>query len=334
MNARPTAATCVVCLLAGCGSSGPAGRPKPLPPAAEPGVSPRPSVKPAGRVQPLRSFPEGVAVDPGSGRVAVGLRNPDRLAILAGGSGRVLRRLVLSESPRHLLLGAEPGVVLVPAERTDELIRVDLRAARVLSRTPVGTFPHGVVQAGDRIFVADELGGTISVIRAGRVIATLRGLTQPGGLAVADGRLAIVDVRTRRLVVFDVRTLRKVADVAAGVGATHAVAGRDGQVVVADTEGRALLIYRLAPTVRLERRVPLEGTPYGIAVDPVHDQVWVTLTSANRLLGYQLTAAAPRRIASYPTIRQPNTVAVDPASGRLFVASRTASQLETITHRP
>jgi DNA-binding beta-propeller fold protein YncE len=285
-------------------------------------------------VRALASFPEGVAVDPGSGRVAVGLRNPDRLAIIDGGSGRLLHRLVLPESPRHLLLGGEPGVVLVPAERADELVRVDVRTARILSRTPVGTFPHGVVQSGGRIFVADELGGTISVIRGGRVVATLGGLTQPGGLAVAAGRLAVVDVRTRRLVVFDVRTLRRVADVTAGVGATHAVAGRDGEIVVADTEGRALLIYRLAPTVRLQRRVPLPGTPYGIAVDPVHDQVWVTLTSANRLLGFQLTGGAPRRVASYPTVRQPNTVAVDPATGRLFVASRTESLLETITHRP
>jgi len=317
-------------LALGCGAGSHASDRRALPPAAEPGISPPLAVAPAGRVQRLASSPEGVAVDPGSGRVAVGLRNPDQLAILAGSSGRLLRRLRLPESPRHLQLADRSGVVLVPAERADELIRVSLRSERILSRTRVGTFPHGVIQSGDRIFVADELGGRISVIRAGRLTATLTGLTQPGGLTVADGRLAVVDVRTRRLVVFDARSLRRVADVPAGVGSTHAVADLSGQVVVADTEGRALLIYRLSPRVRLERRIPLAGTPYGIAVDPVNRRVWITLTSANRVLGYDLSTGAPRRIASFPTVRQPNTVAVDPTGGRVFVVSRTENQLQTI----
>lgn len=305
-----------------------------FPPAAEPGDSPPVTVRPAGRVQSLDAAPEGVAVDPGSGRVAVGLRNPDQLAILSGRSGRLLRRLSLPESPRHLLLGNPTRVVLVPAERTDELIRVDIRAERIVSRTKVGTFPHGVIQSGDRIFVADELGGRISVIRGQRVIATLGGLTQPGGLAIADHRLAVVDVRTRRLVVYDERSLRSVGNVAGGVGPTHAVADRTGQVVVADTQGRTLRIYRLTPTVRLVRRVALPGTPYGIAIDAVHRRVWVALTSSNRVLGYQLTAGATRRIANYPTVRQPNTIAVDPVGERLFVASRTANQLQTIRLDP
>jgi DNA-binding beta-propeller fold protein YncE len=327
--------TAACCLMAGCGSGGVHDTAaKPLPPAAEPGVSPVPAATPAGRVQRLDAFPEGIAVDPGTGRVAVGLRNPDRLAILDGASGRLLHRLVLPESPRHLLLGREPGVVLVPAERADTLVRVNVRTARILSRVRVGTFPHGVVQSGRRIFVADELGGRISVVQGDQVLATLGGLTQPGGLAIAGGRLAVVDVRTRRLVVFDVRTLKRLADVPAGIGATHAVADRAGEILVADTEGRALLVYRLTPTVRLVGRLPLPGTPYGIAIDPVHDQLWLTLTSSNRLLGFQVGHGRPRQFASYPTVRQPNTVAVDPASGRLFVASRTASELETIRPRP
>lgn len=93
-------------------------------------------------------------------------------------------------------------------------------------------------------------------------------------------------------------------------------------------------VYALTPTVRLVRRISLGGTPYGIAIDTPHRRVWVTLTSANRLLGFQLSDGPPRPIASFATVRQPNTVAVDPTAGRLYVASRTTDRLQTITAPP
>jgi DNA-binding beta-propeller fold protein YncE len=38
----------------------------------------------------------------------------------------------------------------------------------------------------------------------------------------------------------------------------------------------------------------------------------------------------PRKVADYPTVRQPNSVAVNPASGRVFVVGRTEEVLQLL----
>nr|MDQ3990227.1 YncE family protein [Actinomycetota bacterium] len=76
-------------MLAGCGSE-PAGPPRePLPPAAEPAEAPEPTRAPAGRVVPVGPIAEGVVADPVTGLVAVGLRDPFRLALVDGRTGEV-----------------------------------------------------------------------------------------------------------------------------------------------------------------------------------------------------------------------------------------------------
>ena len=77
-------------------------------------------------------------------------------------------------------------------------------------------------------------------------------------------------------------------------------------------------------------RTALPGTPYGIAYDPVRDRLWVTLTARNEVVGVALGAAKPSVVATFPTVRQPNTVAVDPVTGRVFVASRTDGTVEFV----
>src|SRR5438132_337439 len=92
-------------------------------------------------------MPEGLAVDPATGIVAVGLRNPDELALVRGTR---VRRVHLPESPRHLALERPGGPVLVPAERADALARVALPGGRVESVTPAGRFPHDAAASGGR----------------------------------------------------------------------------------------------------------------------------------------------------------------------------------------
>src|SRR5436309_11102204 len=144
-------------MVAGCGSS------RELPPAAEPPVSPPVRHLPAGDVVRVGSAPEGLVADSETGLVVVALRNPDRLAFVQQRSGRVVRRARLPESARHLALAAPGGPVLAPSERADVLAEVDPRTSAVTS-IRVGRFPHEAVAAGDRIFVGNEMGDTVSVI--------------------------------------------------------------------------------------------------------------------------------------------------------------------------
>jgi hypothetical protein len=51
----------------------------------------------------------------------------------------------------------------------------------------------------------------------------------------------------------------------------------------------------------------------------------VTLTATNQLLGLELQGSTVVRRLTYPTVRQPNTVAVDGATGEVLVTGSTSS---------
>jgi DNA-binding beta-propeller fold protein YncE len=324
------ASVTVVALLAlgGCGGRGAA----PAKRAAEPAGAPTTLVAPAGRLVALGgSGPEGLVADPKTGLVAVALRAPARLALVDGRSGRVTGTVALPGSARHAALAAAGGPVLVPVEDRGMLLQVGLPAGTVVTRTVVGRGAHDAAAWAGRVFVSDEGAAAVSVVQDGRVVATLTGSQQPGGVAAGDGRVGVVDVRGGLLYVYDPATLGLVGRVPAGAGPTHVVADGHGGLVVADTRGGALLRYRLRPDVRLVERLALSGRPYGLAADPGRRAIWVTLTDANRLIGLRLTRDGLRPFANLPTVRQPNSVALDVASGRVDVAGSADGMLQILT---
>ncbi len=276
-------------------------------------------------------MPEGVVADPLTGLAAVGLRNPDELALVQGRSGRVVRRVALPESPRHLALARAGGPVLVPAERADEVVEVPLRRGPPLKTVRVGHFPHDVAAAAGRVIVTNERDDTVEIAGGTTPTFKLGAPLQPGGVAaIPPDRAAVVSVRARVLTLYRLRQPRELAHANAGVGPTHVV-GVLGHLYVADTQGDALLQFRLAPRLELQGRTSAPGSPYGLAVDELRRRLWVTSTATNRLNEYALGGRAPRLLATYPTVRQPNTVAVDTRSGRVFVAGRAEGVLQILT---
>lgn len=326
LTAIALAPALALALLAGCGGSQDG-----LAPAAEPAKSPAPERRPAGRVLPIGNKPEGLVADGRTRLLAVGLTNPDLLALVDIDSGEVVRRIPLPESPRHLRLARPGGPVLVPAERTNQLVEVFLPSGRTRV-TGVGGFPHDAASdGGGRIFVGDEMGDTLSVIEDGRVVQRLEAPVQPGGVVSSqDGRLvAVVGVSERALELFDTQTLRRLGKIDVGVGPTHVVA-HGSRFFVVDTRGEGLLEVLTEPELRIHRRTPLAGAPYGVAYDERRRRFWVTLTETNEVL--ELTDR--RRLRGFPTVRQPNSVAVDPVTQRVFVASRADGTLQIIDPPP
>lgn len=301
------------------------------PPAPEPAESPPLDEEPAGEVVEVGSGPEGLVADPETGLVAAGLRDPDDLALVDGGTGEVIETVELPEKARHLALAAPGGPVLVPSERSNSLVQVSL-AGEVVEETPVGEFPHDAAAYGGRIFVLNEFESTASAIQDGEVVETFETPFQPGGIAATpDGLLGVVGVRGLDLEVFEADTLDSLGRVEAGEGPTHIVAGPDGRFYVADTRGDAVLVYEAGPEPSRVGRIPLPGSaPYGIALDPERNQLWVTLTAENRVVRYALDGEAPRRLDDYPTVRQPNNVAVNPRTGRVFVAGTRGGELQLL----
>ena len=315
--------------LAGCGHSAPA-RPTVLHAAPEPAKAPAPTVTAAGKVVELGGGrPEGIVADPVSGLVAVAVRDPDRLLLVDPVLGRVVRTVVVPGSARHLELAPGGGAVYVPGEDTDVVSRVELPSGRVIEQVKVRRQPHDLAVTGDgTLYVADEFGSAVSVVRRGKVVATLAGLVQPGGAAGTGDTGTVVDVRARLLHVY--RADREVAVLPAGAGPTHALEIGPDDVLVTDTTGGALLRYRVDGTPRLVGTTKLPGQPYGTAYDSRARRAFITATATNELVAYDVSRDGLREVRRWPTVRNAYCVAVVAATGRLVVASESESQLQFI----
>jgi len=318
-------------VVAGCGSQG-------LPrgsggvaraPAAEPAVAPRAHARPAGESVRVGAAPEGIVAVPRAGLVVVAVRSPAQLVLFDARTGRVVRRVGILAPARHLALASPGGPVLVPAERAGVLLELSLPVGELRS-VDVGVHPHDAAAVAERILVANEFGHSVSVIDGGREVARVGRFLQPGGVAEVQGDAAVVDVGGDTVTLINARRLSVIGRAPAGEGPTHVVSDR-GRLFVVDTRGNAILAYSTRPVLRQLGRVGLPGTPYGVAIDGVRQRLWVTLTARNQLAELETSDASLRLLGTYPTARQPNTVAVDPSDGEVFVADAGAGIVQLVT---
>jgi DNA-binding beta-propeller fold protein YncE len=102
-----------------------------------------------------------------------------------------------------------------------------------------------------------------------------------------------------------------------------------GRVLVADTRGDALLVFGADPLM-LRQRYPVRDAPYGLAGSA--RLTWVSQTSTNMVIGYDLATGIPVEKVRYSTVQQPNSLAFDEASGTLYVVSGTGAGVQVITN--
>lgn len=324
--------------LAGCGdaSEPTAERPtqapsQPFPPrAAEPPQTVRGAATPTGQIVRIGGHPEGIAIDAASGTLAVATDGTaPALACLDAATLEVRRSVPLPADARHVQAGG--GQFLVPLERVDELavVPADCRGARTLVK--VGDEPHDAAAVGSDVVVGDEFGGTVSVVRGGRVRATVPVDVQPGGVAaVGDHQVAIVSVRAYTVALLDLRALRLGPSQSAGLGPSHAVAG-DGRLFVSDTRGGAVLEYATRPRLKAVARLSGVGAPYGLALDERRQRLWVTDVRGGRLLAVDVRRAGYPRVArTWAAVAQPNSVAVDVRTGAAVVAGQRGGLLQRV----
>ncbi|RLV51052.1 YncE family protein [Nocardioides mangrovicus] len=307
-------------VLTGCGSStqhlG----------AAEPARAPATTAAPAGTSTSLGSAPQGIVYDPSTHQLAVAVHDPYRLLLLDSRTLAVRRSVPLDGKARHLQIGG--GRVLVPVETANQLVQVPLDGGPVVT-TRVQRHPHDATIApnGD-VFVGNEFSGSISLVRDGRLVRSVKGPQQPGGVHAFGDQLAVVDVGSFTVSVYT-DSLRRVARHSAGAGPTHGVLVGDDHFVVADTRGGDLLLFGLNPLRRLDR-VHVGHSPYGMAGDESTGTAWVSLTGSNRLVGYRVDGDRLVRTSSYATVRQPDTVAVAPGGHDLWVTGTADGVIEHI----
>jgi DNA-binding beta-propeller fold protein YncE len=323
--AAVTAVAVVAAAATGCNGRVPTEASPPpapgLPPAAEPQHAPPQRAALNGRIVAVGRAPEGVVVDAVTRTVAVAVRDPDELVLLNADSGAIAGRTPLPGTVRHLQLAAPGGPVLVPVETANALVRVDLPDGRAQPAIFTGASPHDAAAASNgTVFVANEHGGTVAVLRSGRVVKLFADSAQPAGMAADGTTIGKVDVRDNDLTTYDADKLTIVGCTPAGAGPTHLVADRHGRMIVADTRGDTIRVFSVRPEPRQIASVAQPGAPYGITYDPERDRLWVASSGTNEVVGYAMTDLAPKEFRRFATVQNPYTVAVDSTTGHVFVA--------------
>lgn len=328
-------------LIAGCGHPDSAPQSVPtegsrppeagLPQAAEPRQAPPPTGPVLGRTVAVGRSPEGIVVDARTRIVAVAVRDPDELVLLNADTGAITGRVPLPGSVRHLQLAAAGGPVLVPVETADVLIRVDLPQGKAQPAIHTGAHPHDAAAAANgTVFVANEHGGTVAVLRGDQIVKVFADSVQPAGTAPVGTSMGVLDVRKNDLTVYDAERLAIVGSAPAGAGPTHLVADRHGRMIAADTRGDAVRVFSPLPAPREVATVVQPGGPYGIAYDAARNRLWVASSGANEVVGYDMSEANPLEVQRFSTVQNPYTVGVDADTGRLFVAGVTAGVVQII----
>lgn len=300
------------------------------PQAAEPKAGPPVEGTPPGRIVRIGAGPEGVAIDPESHVAAVAVEDPPRLVLVDTRSGRKLREVRLPSGARHVSLAAPGGPFLVPCEEADRLVEVDPRGGGA-RETKVGDNPHDATAIGPRRFTADEFGSTMTVVRSGRVVATVPVDAQPGGIAAVGGKLYVNGVRSYTIEEFTAGDRPAGSgSQSSGLGPSHVVEGPGGRIAISDTRGQALVVYDTQPRLRFRARVPLGGTAVGLAGDPGRGVVWVTLSERAKAVPVDLRPERPKVGEAVATARNPLSVAVDTDTGLLAVASKADGTLQLV----
>lgn len=297
--------------------------------AAEPAVAPSLTTAPPGTVVAVGAAPEGIVYDPLTGLVAVAVRNPDRLVLLDGATMRIRKEIPLAGHARHLQLAKPGGPVIVPEEDRNQLALVALPGGST-SVIRTGTSPHDAAAVTGGYVAGDEFGSSITVIRTGQPPQTVGGVEQPGGVIDLGDTVAIIDVKGYVVSTYRVSDGTQLATVAAGAGPTHGVRTSTGSILVSDTRGNEVLGFGTDPLAQ-QARLPLPGSPYGLAADPRQPLVWVTLTGRNQVVGVSVAGSELTEVARLDTVQQPNTVAVAPGSHTIWIAGNKAGVVQKLS---
>ncbi|TQJ00578.1 hypothetical protein FB471_0211 [Amycolatopsis cihanbeyliensis] len=319
-------------LLAGC-SSGSGGVEDDLqvvdnPVAATPVPSPAVSVPPAGTVLKPAGDVVALATDPATATLAVAVREPSSVLLYDLGDLDAEPRSVPLPGGAEQVAGVEGGL-LASMPGAGAVARIALPEATV-ETVPLDGAPVSAVRRGQDTLVALPDRKAIEVLVGDEVRGTVTGqLYSADEVLLAGDEVLVLD--RLRTALFDVDLgARKVGEgLRAGDGVAGAAVDSFQRVLTTDARGGALLAFSTDPLL-LRQRYPVPGGVFGIAVDRERDLAWVTLTERNEVVGFDLRGGEPTEEYRFPTVRQPNSVAVDDRTGRVVVGSAAGEGTQVI----
>ena len=311
-----------VAVLAACSGDGA----QPLVPVAAPATAPQPTTAPAGEVLPAAAV-RALAVDPATRTLAIAAE--DRVLLSGLDDPGVAPREVPLTGPAAALTVAG-GALLVAVPDAASLTEIGLPGGIPRDTTGLDGPVRAAVTVGNRTVVA--LGTSVAVREADGAIRTIGGFAGAAELVPVGDRVVVLDRARTSLTLLDPAADDAGRALRVGDGTTGAVGDRFGRILVLDTREGELLVVGGDPLL-LRQRYPVPGSPYGLAYDARRDLAWVTLTARNEVVGFDVAGGEPVERHRFPTVAQPDSVAVDPRSGRVFVGSASGAGLQVIDPR-
>ena len=311
-------------LLTGCSSNSDSKIQTIAPATAQ--QSPSTSTAPAGQVRPSPAI-RLMRFDPSTSLLGEITGSGNDLAIIDTRNIDAPPRTVHLDEPAVALADGVPGELLIAAGHG--VTRVDLRSGRTTRIDAGGDAISAALLADGRIAVGLSNGSIRLVDPKTHESGTISGLASVDGLAVTGDHLAALDRRQTSITQIDLGSDSLGLSLRAGEGATNLATDHFGRILVTDTTGGELLVLTNDP-LTMRQRFPVGTSPYGVAYDNRADVAWVTLTGTNEVVGYKLGTGMPKEVHRFPTVRQPDSVAVDPDTGNLFIGSAAGDGMQTI----
>jgi DNA-binding beta-propeller fold protein YncE len=313
------------------------------PPTIEPAraaQSPPVSQNPAGAVRPLGSNAAAAIFDGGTRQLAALAPGADPAApasITEFGDPRVAPRVIVLPGPATALTGDGRGTAYLATRggyfsvdlSSGHIARVSVADAQQAEFTAIAQRADGKLVLGSADGAVYTLSSqspgadaTAAVGSRNKIFARVDSLATQGNTTVVldRGQTSVTTIGADGHVGQALR---------AGQGATTLAADPLGLVLVADTRGGQLLVYGVDPLI-LRQAYPVRQSPYGLAGS--RRLAWVSLTASNTVIGYDLSTGIPVERVRYPTVQQPNSLALDEASDTLYVVSGSGAGVQIIEH--
>ena len=322
-------------LVLGCGvtacTSHPADTPPPTIAPAEAAVSPPEGSPPAGVVRPMTGRTQAVVFDAATAALVV--LSPDTAghAVATVMPTKGIGRAVPLPAAATAMTGDNNGHVYISTR--GGYFSVDIGQGRA-DRVPVdgqeGTDFTAIARRADGKLVLGSADGAVYTLSSDTAVgAKLKIFARVDALVTQGNTAVVLDRGQTSVTTVDASGTNAQQALRAGEGATTMAADPVGRVLVADTRGGALLVYSADPLM-LRQRYPVHDAPYGLTGSS--RLAWVSQTTTNTVVGYDLATGIPVEKVRYPTVQQPNSLAFDEASGTLYVVSGTGAGVQVITH--
>ena len=313
-------------VLGGC-SSNPADAPPPTIQPARVGVSPPAVTAPAGQVLPLGGRPQAALVD----------RKTSSLAVLTPGSGTSTvtvisgsgtSRVVALPGPATAICGDGQGTVF--AATRGGFFAVDLQggtSARTAVAGHTDTDFSAIARRADGRLVLGSADGNVYTLTPEMTVGATASIFARVDAIATWGDIAVVLDRAQTSVTALNAAGTPQLALRAGLGATNIAIDPAGRALVTDTRAGQLLVFGLDPLIE-RQAAPVTDSPYGVTGSAT--LAWVSQTATNTVVGYDLSTGTPVEKVRYPTVRQPDSLAFDDASGTLYVVSGSGAGVQVI----